>query len=559
MTETYLNTAKRKLFNKLHLLFPLLLAILYFVFNKIFIIKNHFNEDAYILFRYADMFNKGYGITYFPHGEPIEGATDFLWLIFIIIFSKIGIDIGTSAMILNSIGVFIICYIFTLLAKESENKLIKIVLFIVSILWILFYPVIAALGGFSVMLYCALFIIPLYLVDKNKYLEFIPLFAIILGLFRPDGVLLGMGLSILSLYFILKEKKWLLNKFLLNSFIALTIGVIYFVWRYNYFGNLLPLPLYVKQAAGFSNSFWNNFRLSFTYKHIYIYLFIFLAVGFLNFKILKKKFILLIPSILLFLFLSSSHQSQNIGFRFQSTIIIALIYVSCSILSEINQKHLKHKFWIYLLLPFFYLLAGTKVINEIRYSYLKINKDLSIPDFVFEISNKLLKGDELIALTEAGYFSFFQQKDNQLIDLVGLNTPYTAINQLNQTYYDSISPDLIYYMRENTFSPSLFNGKLYAKLDQLEVFNSSYNIPIIQEQAKYSKVPLATLESIKYLNRNWGDYDVYFIRYRKNDPNRISEYTLAVKKDLDISEGLETLLDELQNKNSNKTYYDLIK
>ena len=49
----------------------------------------------------------------------------------------------------------------------------------------------AALGGFSVLLYCGLFIIPLYYIDHRKNLQFIPLFSILLGLFRPDGVLLG--------------------------------------------------------------------------------------------------------------------------------------------------------------------------------------------------------------------------------------------------------------------------------------------------------------------------------------------------------------------------------
>ena len=50
------------------------------------------------------MFNKGYGITFYPNAVPIEGATDFLWLVCIIATSKLGLDIGTSAVILIVLG-----------------------------------------------------------------------------------------------------------------------------------------------------------------------------------------------------------------------------------------------------------------------------------------------------------------------------------------------------------------------------------------------------------------------------------------------------------------------
>ena len=95
------------------------LKIIYFLYNSHLLSYSHFDEDAYILFRYADMFNKGYGITFYPNAVPIEGATDFLWLVCIIATSKLGLDIGTSAVILKSIGVFGITYIFILLLSET--------------------------------------------------------------------------------------------------------------------------------------------------------------------------------------------------------------------------------------------------------------------------------------------------------------------------------------------------------------------------------------------------------------------------------------------------------
>ncbi len=71
------------------IIISLIFSIIYFLYNSHLLSYSHFDEDAYILFRYADMFNKGYGITFYPNAVPIEGATDFLWLVCIIATSKI--------------------------------------------------------------------------------------------------------------------------------------------------------------------------------------------------------------------------------------------------------------------------------------------------------------------------------------------------------------------------------------------------------------------------------------------------------------------------------------
>lgn len=139
-----------------------LIAVTYLAFNISVISYSHFDEDAYILYRYADMFNKGYGITYYPNASPIEGATDFLWLIMIIGISKLGFDIGTSAIILNSVGVFLVTLFLSNVLSKFNVVSDKIIFGSIAVFWLLFYPTMAALGGFSVLLYCGLFIIPLY-------------------------------------------------------------------------------------------------------------------------------------------------------------------------------------------------------------------------------------------------------------------------------------------------------------------------------------------------------------------------------------------------------------
>ena len=106
--------------------------------------------------------------------------------------------------------------------------------------------------------------------------------------------------------------------------------------------------------------------------------------------------------------------------------------------------------------------------------------------------------------------------------------------------------------------PNEFNNKLYKKVETVAEFQNAYDLNEIWNLAKYSKVPLATQQSIIYLSKHWNEYDVYFLRYRK-DPYRISEYTFALKKELKNSQNFEKLLDSLKSNSKSLTYYDLIK
>jgi hypothetical protein len=56
-----------------------------------------------------------------------------------------------------------------------------------------------------------------------------------------------------------------------------------------------------------------------------------------------------------------------------------------------------------------------------------------------------LTGKETIALTEAGRLAYYQQKENPIIDLVGLNTEYVAKNNLDQKYLESQNPHLLFF------------------------------------------------------------------------------------------------------------------
>src|SRR5262252_7965859 len=62
------------------------------------------NEDALILFKYANNVANGHGVVYFAGGPHAEGATDFLWMLALAGARRVGVDVGVAAAILNALA-----------------------------------------------------------------------------------------------------------------------------------------------------------------------------------------------------------------------------------------------------------------------------------------------------------------------------------------------------------------------------------------------------------------------------------------------------------------------
>ena len=70
------------------------------------------NEDALILYRYAENFSETGIISYNLNSERAEGATDFLWMIILSIFVFFKFDIFFSAILINLLSLSILSIFF---------------------------------------------------------------------------------------------------------------------------------------------------------------------------------------------------------------------------------------------------------------------------------------------------------------------------------------------------------------------------------------------------------------------------------------------------------------
>ncbi|HCE0437701.1 TPA: hypothetical protein NEQ15_003518 [Acinetobacter baumannii] len=504
-------------------IFPLICGLLFFSFCCYILNNGHLHEDAYILFQYSRNFASGNGITFDYASGHIEGATDFLWMAAIAFLYKIIGDVALSAIFLNAIGLIII--IQTIIKIRGSLDLIS---FIASMLVIFSGGLSAAVGGFSTLAYASLYCL-LMLSVMNKNFIYITILMIIIPLFRPDGSLIVLGTLIyLCITTELKNRR----KLILSLLITVSIGAIYFYWRYTYFGMLLPLPLMVKQKTDFLfEGLINNVK----YLSIYLPIFIF-TLFFIKKTNYKNAFLVISGPTLLFLALSVMHQSQNIGGRFQYIIIISVI-----LLFTIYVKNIDLKKSIFLII--LSLIPITISINKIYKDYIYLTNDDYINNFP-----QILKKDGFsvknIAITEAGRFPFWYNT-YRMIDLVGLNSKEVVIHGAYATL-EKYQPDLIFVHSSGRYNLSKIKNKnrYFFSVDPKNIILNPYS--------GRNPVGIAPESALKFaIEKN---YTAIAVRYGENDTDYSHVYFL--NRNIDMSKFQKDLMNSFYEKT---TYFNSIK
>lgn len=499
--------------NKHIYLLPFSVFLAYFSASLYVLMTGHLHEDAYILYIFSESFANGNGISYFPGGEPAEGATDFLWMIFLGIGNFIGVDVAVFAAILNGVGLAVIALISILLVEKNVKGFWGVAIGgMLSVLIVFSQIAQASLSGFSSGFYCAFVAICFYIVFQGKasFLHFIPVVGIILGLLRPDGVIIGVVASIIGLFFAHREE--VLRKYLVYSAICFFAGVVYFAWRYSYFGNLLPLPLYVKSTSIDSLPGLVP-HISWALQNGFLGL---LAIGAL--VVCKERWRVVVASIpvaILFFALLFATQSQNVAYRFQAPGTTLLLMWAALFISDIfsrvkssyyeNKKYKVAGVFVAIVIAFYATATYARgSLNMVGY----LQNTQYINYFPYYLS-KSVEGEAKIALTEAGRFAYWMK--GKKYDLVGLNTPEVALNGSSPAYIEELDPDLIFMHVAGTADYSGFCHKEYCKLSPSEVVDGMKSTAEWQ-LVKYGvkKAPLTVYEFFK---ENSEGYDVFSVLY----------------------------------------------
>lgn len=288
-------------------------------------------EDAAMLFSYSVNLGDAGVISYYAGGPPTEGATDFLYMAVLAALRVLGVSPAVGAAVLTAIGAAITVAVAYEIVRPTlgtdrgwRRALIGALLAVVLLGTTFLAP---ALHGFSVYVFLApISLMILFYLRANAAGFFLA--ALCTCLVRPDGVVFAAPLTVAFLW----ENRLAARSWVAFAALLLIPGLLYFFWRAWYFGELLPLPFYVKTAAerDLLGLFYADGVRANIYALTNAVLLILLAAGLtLPWKTLPRlvadNFALLLTLGAGLVFYAAINQEQNEGFRFQAPLVLILL------------------------------------------------------------------------------------------------------------------------------------------------------------------------------------------------------------------------------------------
>ena len=212
-------------------------------------------DDAYISLRYSKNFAEGQGVVFNP-GEKVEGYTCFLWVSILALVCRMHGDPVVWCRVLAVLAgaLTVVLTGIAALSVRKEGKLTGWAL--LPVMLVAFSPALVFWGaaGMETMLFGLLYFASGLVLAGGavgtKRVVVAALLAVLCAMTRPNGVLLGpVAVMFLLLQFGMPIKQRLRLIIYYSAVFFLFFGV-YFIWRYSYYGYLLPNTFYAKVGAG---------------------------------------------------------------------------------------------------------------------------------------------------------------------------------------------------------------------------------------------------------------------------------------------------------------------
>lgn len=412
-------------------------------------------EDAAILMRYSQNLAEGHGVVWNIDEAPVDGATDFLFMIVLSFMIKLGISAGTSVFILgfaSHLATITLIYLCVLKLHDSSR-----IMAILASLSIVIGPGLGYVAAYFGTTFFAFFVALTwyfaYLLLKNNTALVAFLFsltALTMGLIRPEGVIIA-SLMLLSVIWGLGVRRSL-PQILIFGAVFVILGGAYFFWRWDYFGHPLPNPFYIK---GRGQLFFSSLRSS--VLTLWAWTVPFNLTIFLSVLDRKRVRLAIFSAITLGGFVSmwlllSNEMNYLHRFQYAGLPIFAMSWPTwlpsrtIRFLSQtIAQFSSRARFGLALLGiialgQVFFLTLGTKV--NWRHLDGRYDVAMSLKNYAQE--------NYTMATTEAGLLPFYSGW--KAIDTWGLNDPWIAHNGgITKEYLDNYKPELIMFHAH--FSP----------------------------------------------------------------------------------------------------------
>lgn len=401
-------------------------------------------EDALMLLRYSKHVSEGNGISWNIGENPVEGATDFLFMLLIGGFSKlthIGVILsGKILLAISHIVSVILLYVATrklfawpIWASLALSLYLSVDVARTYVTMDFGAPIfaLAALAAWYVGLKCVVF--------GATMRRGIGLGTALLltGLIRPEGVFMG-GFIVLAMFFAVGRSA--LRAILPACFLVFVLGGAYFLWRWHYFGYLLPNPFYLKGGghlyAGSLGSSLSNITMMLG-PLIPLYFVELSSAAW------RRAVAALIPPVCFTLIWVLLSNENNHYMRFQycavPVALLSLAYATSSLRQHFRGFHpsVGAQFGIVITMLALSIVYWDRVVG------LPAN-DAGLYDVAIALQ-AYKDRNYVIAVTEAGTVPYFS--DWRAVDLYGLNDPEIVHNPkgLTESYLQQRDPAIFFY------------------------------------------------------------------------------------------------------------------
>lgn len=239
-------------------------------------------DDAFISFRYSKHLTLGHGLVW-NVGERVEGYTNFLWVLLIALGMHFSFEPEWFSLVLSVASGIVVWWLFLVWALRRHGLLGFSLWFPLIVLSLSRSFTGWATGGLETMFFTMLtFAGALAVVHSRKHMEVTPVWSALLfaaaTLTRPDGIVFAFVAGLVLLFDSIRGKRSLLAVFSWTALYFLPVGL-HVLWRYHYYGFLLPNTFYAKVHGLWLEQALNYFALFERYYHFaYCLPFVLLAV-----------------------------------------------------------------------------------------------------------------------------------------------------------------------------------------------------------------------------------------------------------------------------------------
>ena len=420
-------------------------------------------DDTFISMRVARNVAYGYGFVY-NIGENVEGFSNWLWVVLMAIPLKMGYFSGENAMGLLwfAKGLSIVFSIFTLMVAYRfimtifANDIRKEVYGLVGVLAIISSAIFSAwsMSGMETTSYGFILLASISLItsvcsnDKSVSRSSVLLALALMGLVlsRPEGIYLAFIIVGVGAFFNRKKER---GPTLIRIVSAVVLCyVLFLVWRWNTYGELVPNTYYAKTGGGLRSYLFGIKYVIAGFGSINALLLFFSPFVFLQFKDHRMVVGVLVSVLFaLVIFMSYSGGDWMPGFRFvvpSIPIISVLAVISIKALAERGGgMYLKYSSLIYAMVAIVVLCSIFSGRTLIRAQAPSLGSAFYSADGHLMPSHKLVAkwlkdhsdSTTLFACGEAGLIGY-ENQNLRMIDLNGLMDKHIALDRKENKPFD---------------------------------------------------------------------------------------------------------------------------